>query len=81
VRARFGDHAPRTTGGLGTSDLTIKQEVEAELQLEPSVNAAAIGVAVKDGIVTLTGRVASLAEKYAAAPGVAKVENYLIVEL
>jgi osmotically-inducible protein OsmY len=43
------------------SDLTIKQDVEAELQWEPSVNAAAIGVAVKDGIVTLTGRVPTYA--------------------
>jgi osmotically-inducible protein OsmY len=55
------------------SDLTIKQAVEAELQWEPSVNAAAIGVAVKDGIVTLTGRVATLAEKYAAARAAARV--------
>ena len=55
------------------SDLTIKQQVEAELQWEPSVNAAAIGVAVKDGIVTLTGRVATLAEKYAAARAAARV--------
>ena len=42
------------------SDLTIKQDVEAELQWEPSVNAAEIGVAVKDGIVTLAGRIPSL---------------------
>ena len=55
------------------SDLTIKQEVEAELQYEPSIDAAAIGVAVKDGIVTLTGRVASLAQKYAAARAAARV--------
>jgi osmotically-inducible protein OsmY len=55
------------------SDLTIKQDVEAELRWEPSVNAAAIGVAVKDGIVTLTGRVATLAEKYAAARAAARV--------
>ena len=49
------------------SDLTIKQDVEAELQWEPSVNAAAIGVAVKDGTVTLTGRVPTYMEKMAAA--------------
>jgi osmotically-inducible protein OsmY len=55
------------------SDLTIKQEVEAELQYEPSIDAAAIGVAVKDGIVTLTGRGASLAQKYAAARAAARV--------
>jgi osmotically-inducible protein OsmY len=42
------------------SDLSIKQDVEAELQWEPSVDAATIGVAVKEGIVTLTGRVPTL---------------------
>jgi osmotically-inducible protein OsmY len=55
------------------SDLTIKEDVEAELRWEPSVNAAAIGVAVKEGIVTLTGRVATYAEKYAAARAAARV--------
>lgn len=55
------------------SDLTIKQDVEAELQWEPSVNAAAIGVAVKDGIVTLTGRVPTYMEKRAAARAAARV--------
>jgi len=55
------------------SDLSIKQEVEEELQWEPSVNAAAIGVAVKDGIVTLTGRVATYAEKMAAGRAAARV--------
>ena len=34
-------------------DLTIKKDVEAALQWDPSVNAAVVGVAVKNGIVTL----------------------------
>ena len=55
------------------SDLTIKQDVEAELQWEPSVNAAAIGVAVKEGAVTLTGRVPTYLEKMAAARAAARV--------
>jgi osmotically-inducible protein OsmY len=54
-------------------DLSIKQDVEAELQWEPSLNAAEIGVAVKEGIVTLTGRVATYAEKMAAARAAARV--------
>jgi osmotically-inducible protein OsmY len=37
------------------------------------LNAAAIGVAVKDGIVTLTGKVSNLANKYAAARAAARV--------
>jgi len=44
-------------------DLTIKRDVEAELQWEPSIKAAAIGVAVKDGIVILTGRVSTWAAR------------------
>jgi osmotically-inducible protein OsmY len=55
------------------SDLTIKQDVEAELQWEPSVNAASIGVAVKEGAVTLTGRVGTLAQRYAAARAATRV--------
>ena len=68
-------------------DLTLKKEVEAELQWEPSLNAASIGVAVKDGIVTLTGRVSSYAEKMAAArrrrrvAGVKAVANDIEVRL
>jgi osmotically-inducible protein OsmY len=54
-------------------DLTIKKDVEAELQWEPSINAAGIGVAVKDGIVTLTGHVTTYAGKMAAARAAARV--------
>jgi len=35
------------------TDLELKRNVESELDWEPSVNAAEIGVAVKDGIVTI----------------------------
>ena len=68
-------------------DLTIKKNVEEELQYEPILNAAAIGVAVKDGIVTLTGKVSNLAQKYAAAraatwvSGVRAVANEIEVAL
>ena len=54
-------------------DLRIKREVEVELEYEPSVNAARIGVAVKDGIVTLLGLVSSIAEKDAAGRTAARV--------
>jgi osmotically-inducible protein OsmY len=39
------------------TDLELKKDVIAELTWEPSVNAATIGVEVKDGIVTLAGHV------------------------
>ena len=48
------------------SDKELKQDVEDELEWEPRVNAAHIGVSVKDGVVTLSGHVPSFAEKYTA---------------
>ncbi len=44
-----------------------------ELEFEPSVNAANIGVTAKNGIVTLTGKVSSYAEKYTAAEAAERV--------
>ena len=55
------------------TDLELKKAVEAELDFEPSINAAEIGVAVKDGIVTLTGRVDSYWAKVAAERAVFRV--------
>ena len=69
------------------SDTEIKGEVLKELNFEPSVNAAHIGVSVKDGIVTLSGHASSLAEVYAAEKaakrihGVRAVANELDVRL
>jgi osmotically-inducible protein OsmY len=54
-------------------DLELKRTVESELNFEPSINAAEIGVAVKDGVVTLTGRVPSYWEKVAAERAAARV--------
>jgi osmotically-inducible protein OsmY len=54
-------------------ELRLRQDVEEELECEPSVDAAAIGVAVEDGIVTLSGHVTSHAEKIAAEHAAARV--------
>jgi osmotically-inducible protein OsmY len=51
----------------------LQRDVMDELQFEPSVNAANIGVIAKDGIVTLTGKVCSYAEKYAATEAAERV--------
>jgi osmotically-inducible protein OsmY len=48
------------------TDMELKKDVEDELDWDPRVNAAHIGVSVKDSIVTLSGHVPSFAEKYAA---------------
>src|SRR6202045_2847405 len=56
-------------------DLELKKSVESELNFEPSINAAEIGVAVKDGVVTLTGRIPSYWEKVAAERAAARVSG------
>ena len=57
------------------TDMELKKAVEAELTFEPSIDAANIGVAVKDGIVTLTGNVDSYWAKIAAERAVARVNG------
>lgn len=47
------------------TDAELKQDVQAELAWDPAVNATAIGVAVKDGVVTLTGHLGTYSEKWA----------------
>jgi osmotically-inducible protein OsmY len=70
------------------SDTEIKEDVIDELQWDPQItNPDAIGVAVKDGAVTLTGNVSTYVEKLAAARaaervyGVKAVANELEVKL
>ena len=55
------------------SDSSLRQAVIDELQWEPSVNAAHIGVTARDGVVTLTGDVGSYAEKLAAEKAAGRV--------
>lgn len=55
------------------SDMQIQSDVIAQLKWEPSLNAAEIGVAVKNGIVTLSGMVDSYAKKVAAEDAAKKI--------
>jgi osmotically-inducible protein OsmY len=48
------------------SDATLRQSILDELEFDPAVNATNIGVAVENGVVSLTGHVGSYAEKIAA---------------
>jgi osmotically-inducible protein OsmY len=45
------------------SDRSLRQDILEELEFEPSIDATHIGVAVADGVVTLTGYVESYAQK------------------
>jgi osmotically-inducible protein OsmY len=76
------------TGELMKTDAEIKEDVIRELRWDPQLTEPdAIGVAVKDGAVTLTGHTSSYAEKLAAARaaervyGVKAVANDLDVKL
>lgn len=55
------------------SDDQVKLEVLAELQAEPAVNGAQVGVMVKDGVVTLAGHLGSYAEKWHAEQAAQRV--------
>jgi len=57
------------------SDLQLRQDVLDELEFEPSVNAAHIGVAANRGVVTLTGSVTNYAEKTAAERAARRVRG------
>jgi len=48
------------------TDAELQQHVMDELKWEPTIHAAEIGVAVKDGMVTLSGNVDSYGKKWAA---------------
>jgi osmotically-inducible protein OsmY len=57
------------------TDLELKRSVETELNWEPSVDAAEIGVALKDGVVTLNGQVKSYWEKWSAERAASRVSG------
>lgn len=61
------------------TDLELKKDVEDELNWEPSVNAAHIGVSVKSGVVTLTGHVPSYTEKWKAEEAAKRVYGVLAI--
>lgn len=69
------------------TDTEIKRDVEAELRWDPDIDASDIGIAVKDGVVTLSGFVRSYSQKYEAereakaVKGVRGVANDIEVKL
>lgn len=55
------------------TDSQLQHDVMAELEWEPAVDHADIGIAVTDGVVTLSGYVKSFAEKLAAEKAARRV--------
>ena len=56
-------------------DKALKAQVEAELEWEPSIDAADIGITAEDGIVELNGHVPNYAQKIAAEAAVKRVKG------
>lgn len=61
------------------NDIRLQKLVLDELDWDPSVNAADIGVSVRDSVVTLNGHVASFAEKRAAEEAALRVTGVAAV--
>jgi osmotically-inducible protein OsmY len=81
--------APNHSKGVSSmrTDKEIKQDVEAELKWDPDIDATDVGIAVKGGVVALTGYISGYLQKYEAekaakrVAGVAGVANDLEVRL
>jgi osmotically-inducible protein OsmY len=56
-------------------DRDLRLDILHELEFEPSVNAENIGVAVEDGVVTLTGHVGNYAERVIAEQVVSRIKG------
>jgi osmotically-inducible protein OsmY len=59
------------------TDSDIKRDVEAELQSDPTIDATDIAVAVKNGVVTLSGFVRSYSEKIDAEAAAKRVDSVM----
>jgi len=57
------------------TDAEIQKDVMAQLKYEPFLNPAAIGVAVKDGVVTLSGQVDNYSKKIGAEMAARKIDG------
>ncbi len=72
---------------MTTNDLQLRHDVEAELDWDTRLDSRQIGVAVKNGVVALSGHVGSYAERRAAeeaaqrVSGVRAVANDIVIEL
>src|SRR5690606_27381929 len=56
-------------------DSNLRQDIIDELEFEPSIDAADIGVAVESGVVTLTGHVPTYAQRVTAEEVVRRVKG------
>lgn len=63
------------------TDAELKSDVEAELAWDPAVKSTEIGVAVKDGIVTLSGHLQTYTEKWAVEKALRRIGGIRAIAL
>jgi osmotically-inducible protein OsmY len=68
-----------TTATLIRTDHELQKDVLAELRWEQGVEASEVGVAVKDGVVTLTGKVDTYLKKWRAEEAAHRVNGVIAV--
>lgn len=61
------------------SDAQLQSDVQEELVWDPSVGRSEIGIACKNGVVTLSGQVDNYAQKYAAMRAAERVSGVRVV--
>lgn len=64
-----------SVGTLTTADVHLRETIVRQLDRDPEVDASAIGVATRDGIVTLTGAVESCGDRSTAERVVQRVQG------
>jgi osmotically-inducible protein OsmY len=68
-------------GAIMKTDSDLKKDVMAELTWDPAVKADAVGVAVNNGVVTLSGHLDTYAEKFAAERALRRVAGVQAIAL
>ena len=63
------------------TDNELKSDVANELAWDPAINATAIGVAVSNGVVTLTGHLDTFGEKYAIERALRRIHGVKAIAL
>ena len=57
------------------TDDQLKTDIQHELDWDPAIHASQVGVAVKEGVVTLSGHLETYAEKFAIEKAVGRVQG------
>ncbi|HUP08879.1 MAG TPA: BON domain-containing protein [Caldimonas sp.] len=66
---------------MDKTDATLKHDIEAELEWDPAIRGSSIGVAVKNGVATLTGHIDTFAEKRAIEKALQRVSGVRAIAL